>query len=235
MAAAGRYINRSGTPVIRNTGTIKRTVAGTVELYPAVENDGLIEGVELEGGGTGSTRRLHRRAPARGDVRARRRRALTNVTLRRRHGERDRHRDGLGRDERRHARRRRARFHVNGPFTWSGGTMGGTGTTRVTSTLTHTANTSLNDTRVLADRGHARDGGDGRYINRSGTPVVRNTGTIKRTAAGTIELYAALDNDGRVENVELEGGGSGSTGEFAGVQFHSGTFELDERCDVERT
>ena len=125
-------------------------------------------------------------------------------------------------------------FHVNGPFTWSGGTMGGTGTTRVTSTLTHTANTSLNDTRTLAIEGTLEMAGDGRYINSSGTPVVRNTGTIKRTAAGTVELYAALDNDGRVEGVELEGGGSGSTGEFVGVQFHSGTFELSTRRDAER-
>ena len=226
MAGAGRYINRSGTPAIRNTGTIKRTVAGTVELYPAVENDGLIQGVELEGGGTGSTgdftdAHLHSGTFELGDGAA-----LANTTL-----------DGgavnvtgtvtasgamtagtLG---------GAGTFHVNGPFTWSGGSMGGTGTTRVTSTLTHTANTSLNDTRTLAIEGTLEMAADGRYINKSGTPVVKNTGTIKRTATGAVELYPALDNDGRVENVELEGGGSGSTGEFVGVQFHSGTFDLD--------
>ena len=51
MAAAGRYINRGRHAADPNTGMIKRTVAGTVELYPAVENDGLIQGVDLEGGG----------------------------------------------------------------------------------------------------------------------------------------------------------------------------------------
>ena len=203
-------------------------MAGTVELYPAVENDGLIEGVELEGGGTGSTGdftdvHLHSGTFELADGAA-----LTNVTL-----------DGgtvnvtgtvtasgamsagtLG---------GAGTFHVNGPFTWSGGSMGGTGTTRVTSTLTHTANTSLNDTRVLAIEGTLEMAGDGRYINRTGTPVVKNTGTIKRTAAGAVELYPALDNDGRVEGVDLEGGGSGSTGEFVAVKFKAGTFDLERR------
>src|SRR5262249_34101108 len=117
-------------------------------------------------------------------------------------------------------------LHVNGPFTWSGGVMGGTGTTRVTSTLTHTGNVSLNDTPVRAIEGRVELAADGRYINRSGNPVVRNTGTIKRTSTGSVELYAAIDNDGRVENVELEGGGTGSSGEFVGGQLHAGTFEL---------
>ena len=225
MAAAGRYINRSGTPVIRNTGTIKRTVAGTVELYPAVENDGLIDGVELEGGGTGSSGDFSGVHLHSGTFELADGAALTNATF-----------DGgtvnvTGTVTASGAMSAgvvagAGTLHVNGPFTWSGGSMGGTGTTRVTSTLTHTANTSLSDTRVLAIEGTLELAADGRYINRNGTPLVRNTGTIKRTATGTVDLYAALDNDGRVEGVELEGGGEGSTGEFAGVQFHSGTFEL---------
>jgi hypothetical protein len=83
--------------------------------------------------------------------------------------------------------------------------MSGTGTTRVTSTMTHTANTSLNDTRTLAIEGTLDMAADGRYINKSGTPLIKNTGTIKRAApaTGAVELYPAIDNDGRVENVEL--------------------------------
>ena len=99
-----------------------------------------------------------------------------------------------------------------GSGTWSGGTMAGTGTTRVTGTLTHTQNTSLDGTRVLAIEGTLEMAGAGRYINRSGTPLIRNTGTIKRTVAGTVELYPAVENDGLIQGVELEGGGSGSTG-----------------------
>ena len=56
---------------------------------------------------------------------------------------------------------------------------------------------------------------------------MRNTGTIKRTAAGATQIYAAIDNDGLVEGVDLEGGGTGSTGDFTGVKFAGGTtFEL---------
>lgn len=226
MTGAGRYINRSGTPLIRNTGTIKRGVAGTVELYAAVDNDGLIQGVELEGGGTDSSGDFTDAHLHAGTFELADGAALTNVTL-----------DGATVNVTGTATASGAMsagtlggagtFHVNGPFTWSGGSMGATGTTRVTATMTHTGNTSLNDTRVLAIEGTLEMAGDGRYINRSGTPVVRNTGTIKRTAAGAVELYAALDNDGRVENVELEGGGSGSTGQFVGVQLHAGTFDLD--------
>ena len=49
--------------------------------------------------------------------------------------------------------------------------MAGTGTTRVTGTLTHTQNTSLDGTRVLAIEGTLDMAAAGRYINRSGTPV----------------------------------------------------------------
>ena len=105
--------------------------------------------------------------------------------------------------------------------------MGGTGTTRVTSTLTHTANTSLTDTRVLAIEGTLEMAGR-RALHQprghAGGQATRARSSARPRA--TVELYAALDNDGRVESVELEGGGSGSTGEFAGVQFHAGTFEL---------
>ncbi len=53
-----------------------------------------------------------------------------------------------------------------GSGTWSGGTMGGTGTTRVTGTLTHTANTALDDTRTLVIEGTLDMAAAGRYINR---------------------------------------------------------------------
>ena len=108
-------------------------------------------------------------------------------------------------------------LHVNGPFTWSGGTMGGAGTTRVTGVLTHSGNTMLTEPRVLANEGTINMAGG--YINKTGAPVIRNTGTIKRTAAAEVQIYAPIDNDNRVEGVTLEGGGSGSTGEFASVKF----------------
>ena len=42
-----------------------------------------------------------------------------------------------------------------------------------------------------------------------------------------MQIYAAIDNDGLVEGVDLEGGGTGSTGAFTGVKFAGGTtFEL---------
>ena len=75
----------------------------------------------------------------------------------------------------------------------------------------------------------------GGYINKTGAPLIRNTGTIKRTAAADVQIYAPIDNDDRVEGVTLEGGGSGSTGEFAAVQFAgSGTFELSDGAKLDR-
>ncbi|MDA0182237.1 hypothetical protein OJ997_18165 [Solirubrobacter phytolaccae] len=228
MVGAGRYINRgSGTPLVRNTGTIKRGVAGTVEIYTAVENDGTIQGVELEAGGSGSTGTFDGVNLHSGTFELENGAKLTNTTL-----------DGgtvnvTGTVTASGAMSAGAvggagTFHVNGPLEWSGGSMGGTGTTRVTSTMTHTANTSLTDTRTLQVEGTLDMAGDGRYINRSGTPLIKNTGTIKRTAAtGNVELYPAVENDGSIQGVELEGGGSGSTGEFVGGQLHGGTFELE--------
>ena len=208
MAAAGRYINRSGTPLIRNTGTIKRTVAGTVELYPAVENDGLIDGVELEGGGTRLQRRLHRDAASiPGPSSSQTASTLNDVTF-----------DG-------------GTVNVTGTVTASGamsaGAVGGAGTlarqrpVHVVGRLDGRHGHHARDLHAhahgqhLAHR-HARAGRSrarwrwrptGATSIAPARPVVRNTGTIKRTAAGTVELYAALDNDGRVEGVELEGGG----------------------------
>lgn len=227
LAGAGKYINRNGTPLVRNTGTIKRTApTGIVEIYAAVENDGLIQNVELEGGGSGSTGAFHGVNLHSGTFELGDGASLVGTTL-----------DGGTVDVTGTVTASGAMtagtvggagtLHVNGPLEWSGGSMGGTGTTRVTSTMTHTANTTLADTRTLAIEGTLALAGDGRYINRSGTPLIKNTGTIKRTApTGPVELYPAVENDGRIENVELEGGGSGSTGEFAGAHLHSGTFEL---------
>ena len=60
--------------------------------------------------------------------------------------------------------------------------------------------------------------GDGRAINGSGGAAIRVTGTFKRTGTGANSTTAAIDNDGLVQDIELNGGGKDvSTGEFAGA------------------
>ena len=116
-----------------------------------------------------------------------------------------------------------------GGGTWSGGNMTGTGKTTVTGTLAHSANTSLNNGRVLEIEGTLDMTAD-RYINTSGTPggTILNRGLIKRTGTGIATLYPPVDNDGRIEGqIDVAGGGGGS-GDFAGaVRLHAGTFALD--------
>ena len=169
LELAGGYINKSGTPVVRNTGTIKRTAASATQIYAAIDNDGLVEGVDLEGGGTGST----------GDFTGVRfagnttfeladGAALTNMTLAgatlnvtgtvTASGTMSSGTVGGA-----------GTLHVNGPFTWSGGTMSGAGTTRVTGVLTHSGNTMLTEPRVLANEGTINMAGG--YINKTGAPA----------------------------------------------------------------
>ncbi|MBE2319415.1 hypothetical protein DVA67_025800 [Solirubrobacter sp. CPCC 204708] len=232
LAEGGTYINRgtNATPLIRNTGTIKRTATtGVVELFAPVENDGVIDGVELEGGGSGSTGQFIGADFHGGTHELADGAKLVNTTI-----------SGGAVDVTGTVTATGAQtggtlggsgtFHITGPFAWSGGVMGGAGTTRVTGTVTHTKNAALHDTRVLAIEGTLELAGANQYINRgtSATPLIRNTGTIKRTAAtGVVQLFPAVENDGVIRDVELEGGGSGSTGEFAGATLHSGTFELE--------
>ena len=198
-----------------------------MQIYAAIDNDGLVEGVDLEGGGTGSTGAFTGVKFAGGttfelaDGAALNAVTIAGATL-----------DATGTVTASGTMTSgtiggAGTLHVNGPFTWSGGTMSGTGITRVTSTLTHAGNTTLSGTRVLANEGTLNLAGG--YINDANTPLVRNTGTIRRTAAADVQIYAPIDNDGRVENVALAGGGSGSTGEFSGVRFIDNvTFDLSE-------
>ena len=106
--------------------------------------------------------------------------------------------------------------------------MTGTGTTKVTGTLTHSANTSLAAGRVLEIEGTLEMATE-RYINTSGTPDAADPqpGLIRRTGTGLAPLYPPVENDGRIEGpIDLQGGGA-SSGDFAGARFAQGTFALD--------
>ena len=125
-------------------------------------------------------------------------------------------------DARRHAHGRGSTCTV-GSGTWSGGAMDGTGTTRVTGTLTHTANTSLDGAPVLAIDGTLELAARAATSTSAARRSIRNTGTIKRTVAGTVaDLRRGRERRPRSQGVDLEGGGTGSTGDFTGVQFARG-------------
>ena len=222
MNLAGGYINDANTPLVRNTGTIRRTAAADVQIYAPIDNDGRVENVTLAGGGSGSTGEFSgvrfidnvtfelsegakligttlagATLNATGTVTASGTTLLSSGTL-----------GGTGTTV------------LSGPTTWSGGAMSGAGTTRVTGTLTHTAaNTALSAGRVLLVEGTLDSS---RAINGSGGAAIRVTGTYKGTGSTT----AAVDNDGLVQGIELGGGGKDtSTGEFSGATLKAGTFE----------
>ena len=105
--------------------------------------------------------------------------------------------------------------------------MTSAGTTRVTGTLTHTANTSLSAGRVLAVEGTLDMAGDGRAINGAGGAAIRVTGTFKRTGTGTNSTTAAIDNDGLVQGHRAQRRRQGRLdGRVRRRDLRSGTFEL---------
>jgi hypothetical protein len=139
------------------------------------------------------------------------------------------------------------RLVVGGTMAWSGGRMSGPGTTAIAAaaTLTVSGNGELNAGRVLENAGAIDFVTDDRFVNATGVPapLVRNlaSGVIRRTVAGagTIAVYAPLDNDGAVRAqsglLDLRGGGSGPAGGDFGaagaagtVRFSLGTFELGD-------
>jgi hypothetical protein len=131
-------------------------------------------------------------------------------------------------------------FDVDGTLTWTGGNMRDAGTTvvRAGSNLVQQGFTSLQGTRVLENRGHIDLRGDNSFSSLSGTPVVRNIGSLeKTTGAGSTFLSVPIDNDGTVTaaigTLSLHGGDGSAeqNGTFAGsgtgkVAFSSGNYDL---------
>jgi hypothetical protein len=249
-----RYVSSSGAaPLIRNLGTIRRTATGTtgVDLRVPVENDGTIvsDGGELEltNGGTGSGGDYGGGA---GTVRfgGGTHELVAGATLL----------DGseLGTGELRVADGATVAavddvaitggtlagsgtLAVQGTLTWSNGTMRGPGTTTVAATakLVNTGYTTLSEGRVLENLGTVELPTDNRYVSGSGVePLIRNGGTIRRTATGTtgIDLRVPVENDGTIVSdggeLELTDGGPNSSGDYGGgagtVRFGGGVHEL---------
>ena len=257
LATDNRYMSRSGAaPLVRNTGTIRRTVAGPndTDLRVPVENDGLVisdtgrlllsngggESGGTFGGGAGTVRLgggvhvLDGGARLSGGV------ELTAGELSVASGTAV----SAGANE-------LSGGTVGGPggfsvdagtLTWSGGTMRGPGTTTVQAagTVRVTGYTTLADGRVLENRGSLELATDNRYMSRSGAaPLVRNTGTIRRTVAGPndTDLRVPVENDGLVISdtgrlLLSGGGGGGSSGAFGGgvgtVRLQTGAWQLDD-------
>jgi fibronectin-binding autotransporter adhesin len=136
-----------------------------------------------------------------------------------------------------------ADLDLAGTARWGGGTLAGTGVTRVPAdhTLTVDGNGSLNESRQLEVAGTIEITAD-RSISTSvaANPAyvhVLEGGVVRRTTTtGLASISAKLDNDGLVEatsgTLELRGGNAGqeSTGDFHGsggtVRLTNATFTL---------
>ena len=248
LTTDNRYVSRSGTtpPLIHNRGTIVRTASGIndADLRVPVDNDGTVtsdagrlvlsggggESAGTFGGGAGTvelgggTHTLAGGAKLLGGV------DLTAGTLAVASGTAAATGantfsagtlagpGGLSVD--------------SGTLTWVTSTMQGPGTTTVKSgaTLRSTGFPTLSEGRVVENQGTLELATDNRYVTRSGAaPLVHNTGTIRRTAAGVndADLRVPVDNDGSVVSdtgrLVLSNGGGESTGTFGGG---AGTVEL---------
>ena len=90
---------------------------------------------------------------------------------------------------------------------------------------------------MLAIEGTLEMAGAGRYINRgSGTPLItQHRHDQARRGRARSSSTRRSRTTALIQGVELEGGGTGSTGTFDGVNLHAGTFELADGAALTNT
>ena len=119
-------------------------------------------------------------------------------------------------------------LRVTGTLSWTGGSMRGAGITRVETGATlvrEEQNTVFLENGRVLDVDGLLDLRTDRFISVSGAaPLIRNDGTIRKSAgAGTATIAGALENDGVLDSqagtLDLRGGdgGGSSAGEFGGA------------------
>ncbi len=126
-------------------------------------------------------------------------------------------------------------MNVSGTFTWTGGSMAGTGTTALLASATGTLSNVSIDERVLINGGSLSLSGN--YLMMRATAILENTGTLTLNAEGEetgiihpfAEFGALLINSGTVR----KSSGSGNTfikadlANFGTVQAKSGTLNFE--------